>query len=116
MMPPFALTHAKYAAAMLPMSLKSVPGCFVLIEPTGIGVPVALTPGLGPHDEVLALALLEALVALAELAADAPLEVNVELLLPQPAIRTIDPSAASRPIRPRSARLLTLTLTLSPPP
>ena len=39
------------------MSLKSVPGTFVSIAPTGIGVPVALTPGFGPHDEVLAAAL-----------------------------------------------------------
>src|SRR5215831_14628751 len=33
------------------MSLKSVPGCLVLIEPRLIGVPVALTPGLEPHAE-----------------------------------------------------------------
>ena len=34
------------------MSLKSVPGCLVLIAPMLIGVPVAATPGLVPHDEV----------------------------------------------------------------
>ena len=33
-------------------SLKSVPGCLVLIVPMLIGVPVAFTPGLGPHDDV----------------------------------------------------------------
>ncbi|HTT31802.1 MAG TPA: hypothetical protein VMG37_25535 [Solirubrobacteraceae bacterium] len=38
---------------MFSISVKSVPGCFVLIAPNGIGVPVAATPGLVPHDEVL---------------------------------------------------------------
>jgi hypothetical protein len=38
---------------MLGPSLKSVPGCLVSIVPMLIGEPVALTPGLGPHDEVL---------------------------------------------------------------
>ena len=34
------------------MSVKSVPGCLVLIEPRLIGVPLALTPALGPQDDV----------------------------------------------------------------
>lgn len=33
-------------------SLKSVPGCLVSIVPMLIGVPVAATPGFGPHDDV----------------------------------------------------------------
>jgi hypothetical protein len=37
---------------MFSMSLKSVPGCLVLIAPMLIGVPVAATPGLVPHEEV----------------------------------------------------------------
>jgi hypothetical protein len=37
---------------MFSMSLKSVPGCLVLIAPRLIGVPVAATPGLVPHDDV----------------------------------------------------------------
>jgi hypothetical protein len=37
---------------MFSMSLKSVPGCLVLIAPMLIGVPVAATPGLVPQDEV----------------------------------------------------------------
>jgi hypothetical protein len=41
---------------MLGPSLKSVPGCFVSIVPMLIGVPVALTPGFDPQDEVLVLA------------------------------------------------------------
>jgi hypothetical protein len=37
---------------MFSMSLKSVPGCLVLIAPMLIGVPVAATPGLAPQAEV----------------------------------------------------------------
>src|SRR3954453_23207170 len=37
---------------MFAISVKSVPGCWVLIVPRLIGVPVAATPGLLPHDEV----------------------------------------------------------------
>jgi hypothetical protein len=63
----------------------------VLIAPSGIGVPVAAWPGLGPHDEVDdATALLDVLLAL-----DAVL-VLLELLelLPHPA-RTVMPTAAT---------------------
>jgi hypothetical protein len=74
---------------MFAMSVKSVPGCLVLIVPRLIGVPVAATPGFGPHDEVLveaALALLDVveLVGLLAAALDAPLELLLPLL-PQPA-------------------------------
>src|ERR1700733_14677207 len=51
LIPPLALTHAKYAPAMFSMSLKSVPGSLVLIAPMLIGVPVAATPGLVPQEE-----------------------------------------------------------------
>jgi hypothetical protein len=37
---------------MFSMSLKSVPGCLVLIAPMLIGVPVAATPGLVPQEDV----------------------------------------------------------------
>src|SRR6202035_6154225 len=52
LIPPLALTHAKYAPVMYSMSLKSVPGCLVLIAPMLIGVPVAATPGLVPQEDV----------------------------------------------------------------
>src|ERR1700722_11809848 len=52
LIPPLALTQAKYAPVMFSMSLKSVPGCLVLIAPMLIGVPVAATPGLVPQEEV----------------------------------------------------------------
>src|SRR6202161_2693270 len=65
LIPPLALTHAKYAPAMFSMSLKSVPGCLVLIAPMLIGVPVAATPGFVPHEDV------ETVPVLAELGAGA---------------------------------------------
>ena len=52
-MPPLALTQAKYAAAMFGISVNDVPGWLVAIAPSGIGVPVAFTPGLVPHCDVL---------------------------------------------------------------
>jgi hypothetical protein len=97
--PPFALTQAKYAASMFGMSVKSVPGCLVLMEPRLIGVPVALTPGLGPHDEVSvdAGAALAVLLAVAELLAAAVLLalLLLELLLPHPARNTTPINAAT---------------------
>jgi hypothetical protein len=54
-------------------SLKSVPGCLVSIVPMLIGVPVALTPGFGPHDDVS----LDPVLALAVV-----LELELELELP----------------------------------
>src|SRR5215469_16379221 len=52
-MPPLALTQSKYALAMFGMSVNEVPGWLVAMAPSAIGVPVAATPGLEPHDEVL---------------------------------------------------------------
>jgi hypothetical protein len=79
---------------MLGPSEKSVPGCLVSIVPTLIGVPVAATPGFGPHDEVSTLELLELLEP--ELAA-APLLLD-ELLLPHPTRTSIPDTAASTTI------------------
>ncbi|HEY1511397.1 MAG TPA: hypothetical protein VGF93_20480 [Solirubrobacteraceae bacterium] len=83
---------------MLGPSLKSVPGCLVSIVPMLIGVPVALTPGLGPHDEVSVEPpeLLEELELLDELeppllAAGVLLEL---LLLPHPASTAAATTAA----------------------
>jgi hypothetical protein len=98
-------------------SLKSVPGCLVSIVPMLIGVPVALTPGFGPHDDVLlevaaVLAVVPAVVAL-----DATLELlallELLLLLPQAASSSAPTSAASATLaRTRGAWWLTLTLVL----
>src|ERR1700723_2865048 len=88
-MPPLALTHAKYALAMFAMSVNEVPGWLVTIPPSAIGVPVAATPGLVPHCEVLTAA------ALAEdvLAGALWLEVALELLLELELL--LHPAAAS---------------------
>src|SRR5215470_15415019 len=93
---------------MFAMSVKSVPGCWVLIEPRLIGVPVAATPGLLPHDEVALappppLLLLEADVAgapevVAGALAEELLEVELELhpASTPPTARTEASAAASR--------------------
>jgi hypothetical protein len=84
---------------MLAMSVKSVPGCFVLIEPRLIGVPVAAWPVFDPHDEVL----LELLLAVVELdpPLDAGLEVLLELLLLPQAASAAAPMSAANAMRVR---------------
>src|SRR5580700_357037 len=84
-------------------SLKSVPGCLVSIVPMLIGEPVAATPGLGPHEDVLVDAVLAAVVPLVlELVAlDAPLALLLELLLPllpQPASSIVVPTSTASAI------------------
>src|SRR3954454_11417602 len=49
LIPPLSLTQSKYAFAVFGMSVKSVPGCFVAIPPSLIGVPVAFWPLPKPH-------------------------------------------------------------------
>jgi hypothetical protein len=91
-------------------SLKSVPGCLVSIVPMLIGVPVALTPGFGPHDDVSLdpeLALAAVVLELDELLpAAAALEVPalLLLLLPHAASSAAATTAArAMPKRTRSA-------------
>src|SRR5579859_1958526 len=85
-MPPLALTQAKYALAMFGMSVKLVPGWLVAIAPRAIGVPVAATPGLVPHCEVLTALVLVLALAVGVLAgALLPVELSLELELLQPA-------------------------------
>ena len=64
---------------MFGMSVNEVPGWLVAMAPSAIGVPVAATPGLVPHCDVLTadvLALAEPVVVLAGV-----LELAVELVL-----------------------------------
>jgi len=81
-------------------SLKSVPGCLVSIVPMLIGVPVAATPGFGPHEDVLVDALLglaaAAVVALELAALDVALEALLELLLLPQAASISTPTSAAR--------------------
>jgi hypothetical protein len=93
---------------MFAMSVKSVPGCLVTIVPSVIGVPLAATPGLGPHDDVLVDAVVAALVVLLVAEVDEAagaallLALLLLLLLPQPAMnRTPRAATNDRPSRTR---------------
>jgi hypothetical protein len=100
-------------------SLKSVPGCLVSMVPMLIGLPVAFTPGLGPHDEVSddVAPPPELLEAAAVDVAPPPAEDELLLLLlPQPAktaTKAIAPSNA-RTTRTRGTTYLVLTDLSSP--
>jgi hypothetical protein len=106
-------------------SVKSVPGWWVSIVPMLIGVPVALTPALGPHDEMLADAVPPALVpvlpalvpvpddvpvlalvaALDVVAAPPPELLELLLLLPHPAnAKSAAAATDASPIRIRGMR------------
>jgi hypothetical protein len=91
----------------------------VSIVPMLIGVPVALTPGFGPHDDVLVEAVLALVVALVlELdALDAPLLGVVELLplLPQPASASAAPTSTASPPAERRRSPWWYVLTSTPP-
>jgi hypothetical protein len=87
--------------------------------PMLIGVPVALTPGLVPHDDVETdVALLELVLALLGALEELPLELALLLLLellPQPASATSATAASStRPNRTRGTRWVVLTTFSSP--
>src|SRR5262252_3987639 len=88
-MPPLALTQVKYALAMLAMSVNDVPGWLVTIPPSGIGAPVAFTPGLVPHCDV------SVVVVLALLVAAEPLGDPLLLVPPHPAAAATAITAAS---------------------
>src|SRR5689334_16854047 len=91
---------------MFAMSVKSVPGCWVLIVPRLIGVPVAATPGLLPHAEVseppppppLEADVAGAPADVAGALAEEPLELELELhpASTPPTARTEASAAASR--------------------
>jgi hypothetical protein len=86
---------------MLEMSVKSVPGCLVLIEPRLIGVPLALTPALGPQDDVDELPPAAALDDAVLLPAGAALLLALLLLLPPQAARANSEMTAANATRSR---------------
>src|ERR1700761_6853233 len=98
---------------MFEMSVKSVPGCLTLIAPSAIGGPVALTPGLGPQDDVSVLPPAAALLVVAAGALELELAAALELLLlllPHPASATSANAASSAsPTRMRGTASLMLT-------
>src|SRR5215469_7747641 len=83
---------------MFAMSAKLVPVWSVTMPPSGIGVPVAATPGLVPHEEVLtaalAVELAEALLEEPPVLAGAELELELELLHAASMPRAIAATAA----------------------
>lgn len=82
---------------MFEMSVNEVPDWSVTMPPSGIGVPVATTPGLVPHEEVLTAEL--AGDELLELVAGAlELELELELLLHPAASTPIAIAASAAPV------------------
>jgi hypothetical protein len=73
---------------MFGISVNDVPGWLVAMPPRAIGVPVAFTPGLVPHCDVLTVVLLE-------LAAGLLAGVLAGVLLPHPASAAIPIAATS---------------------
>src|SRR5215471_915764 len=88
---------------MFAMSAKLVPVWSVTIPPSGIGVPVAATPGLVPHDEVLT-APAEPEVAGAALVGEVPPPALVVLELELHPARTPTAITAKAAIRGRGPR------------
>jgi len=101
---------------MFGMSVNEVPGWLVAMAPSAIGVPVAATPGLVPHDDVLT-AVAGALEALGGgVEALGPLELLellLLLLLLHPAAPTAR-AAAARTIIVRADGAI-IPLLISPP-
>jgi hypothetical protein len=95
---------------MFEMSVNEVPGWLVTIPPSGIGVPVAATPGLVPHCEVLTVVVLGAL-DVAELAGVLVVLLLVLLLHPTAAMAT-----AARSTIVLRADGACICLFISPPP
>ena len=89
---------------MLAISVNDGPGWSVTIAPSGIGVPVAFTPGFGPHADVSTEPPDAAVLVVLDEAAAVAVLVERLLLLPQ-LVSTISPTAAvkatpnRRPIR-----------------
>jgi hypothetical protein len=73
---------------MFGISVNDVPGWLVAIAPSGIGVPVAFTPGLVPHCDVLTAAPLGAADAV-------PPDELLDPLLLHPAAAIVPMTAAS---------------------
>src|SRR6478735_1875331 len=115
-MPPLSLTQSKYAFAVFGMSVKSVPGCFVAIPPSLIGVPVASWPLPRPHFDAAAAGSAAAVLELPEAALElGELELDDFFFLTQAATteRAIAATATARieriPRDPGSMRI-------APPP
>src|SRR5437773_1128517 len=89
---------------MFGMSVNDVPGWLVAMAPSTIGVPVAATPGLVPHCDVLTVAALAELDEPAAGVVDDPVAVLLLLLLLQPAAARARAAASTIVLRVRCAR------------
>jgi hypothetical protein len=90
---------------MFAMSAKLVPVWSVTMPPSGIGVPVAATPGLVPHEEVLTAPAEPELVAAGALLEVLPAELGeleLELLHPAMTPTAITAKAAIKGRGPRN--------------
>jgi len=94
---------------MFGMSVNEVPGWLVAMAPSGIGVPVAATPGLVPQLDVLTVAALAELDEPPAGVVDDPVAVLLLLLLLQPA------AARARAAASRIVLRVEICLLICPP-
>src|SRR3954447_2147719 len=118
LMPPLSLTQSKYAFAVFGMSVKSVPGCFVAMPPSLMGVPLAFWPLPRPHFEAAAPAPPLAGVPCDELLApDDDDELELELdPPPPPQAATVRATAATTAGRTERVRAVLRSMRMAPPP
>jgi hypothetical protein len=89
---------------MFGMSVNDVPGWLVTMAPSAIGVPVAATPGLVPHCDVLTALVLAVALALLDAVLVDVLVVELEPLLLQPAAAIAMAAASTIVLRVPLAR------------
>src|SRR3954468_19238391 len=117
LMPPLSLTQSKYAFAVFGMSVKSVPGCFVAMPPSLMGVPLAFWPLPRPHFEAAALSPPLAGVPCDELLArDDDDELELDLDPPPPHAATVRATAATTAGRTERVRADLRSIRMAPPP
>src|SRR3954464_8379198 len=116
LMPPLSLTQSKYAFAVFGMSVKSVPGCFVAMPPSLMGVPLAFWPLPRPHFEAAALSPPLAGVPCDELLAPDDAELELELEPPPPPhAATVKATATTTAGRTERVRADLRSMRMAPP-
>src|SRR6201989_3015595 len=100
---------------MFGMSVNEVPGWLVAMAPSGIGVPVAATPGLVPHCAVLTVPALAEADEVPAGVEDEPPAALVLLLLQPAAPRARAAAASMRVLRVRCARSAGRCILIDPP-
>src|SRR5215472_15497285 len=101
---------------MFGMSVNEVPGWLVAMAPSGIGVPVAWTPGLVPQLDVLTVAVFAEADEVPAGVVDDPAAGLLVVLLLQPAAPRARAAASSmRVLRVRCARGAGMCILIYPP-